>query len=116
MGLRTLLKGFDFYCRERVLESWRLEWQEDNRSYRLECRTNMVERFLLCFVRDGEETRHNIFFLEGKSLVRVVYYCKETAKAGGEEEDYMFFGRYKKGAIHAYFIICRGCEDPKELC
>ena len=49
---------------------WSSVWTENGRKYRLSCHTNAAGRFLRCTVRDGEDKRHNIIFLEGKGLVR----------------------------------------------
>ena len=70
MGLRNLLKVLDVCCREMVPKNWGLKWQEDNSSYRLACRTNRAEKFIQCFVRDGEGKRHNVFLHEGKGIVK----------------------------------------------
>ena len=69
-GLRTLLKGVEFCCKEETFEGWHLEWKETGRAYRLERRANVVGRFLQCSVRDREGKRHRIFVLEGRGLVR----------------------------------------------
>lgn len=46
----VLLKGVIFCCKERILERWRLDWQEDKRFFKLVCRSNKDGKFILCTV------------------------------------------------------------------
>ena len=47
-SLSSLLKGVNECRRKQVSDRWRLEWKEEKRSFRLECRSNKAGRFLLC--------------------------------------------------------------------
>ena len=68
-GVRTLLKGVEVCCNEKVPENWRQDWKEGKRVFKLECGSNKAGRFLQCMVRDGEGKKHSIFFPEGKGFV-----------------------------------------------
>ena len=68
-GVRTLLKGVEVCCKEKVPENWRQDWKEGKRVFKLECGSNKAGRFLQCMVRDGEGKKHSIFFSERKGFV-----------------------------------------------
>ena len=68
-GVRTLLKGVEVCCKEKVPENWQQDWKEGKRVFKLECGSNKAGRFLQCMVRDGEGKKHSIFFPKGKGLV-----------------------------------------------
>ena len=65
-SLRYLLDGVEACCREGVNRAWAFGWEEGNRKYRLECRSNEAGRFILCSVRDIESKRYGIIVPEGK--------------------------------------------------
>ena len=68
-GVRTLVKGVEVCCKEKVPENRRQDWKEGKRVFKLECGSNKAGRFLQCMVRDGEGKKHSIFFPEGKGLI-----------------------------------------------
>ena len=65
-SLRYLLDGVEACCREGINRAWAFGWEEGNRKYRLECRSNEAGRFILCSVRDIESKRYGIIVPEGK--------------------------------------------------
>ena len=65
-SLRCILDGVEACCREVINRAWAFGWEEENRKYRLERRSNEAGRFILCLVRDIESKKFNIIFLEGK--------------------------------------------------
>ncbi|WJZ82789.1 hypothetical protein VitviT2T_002517 [Vitis vinifera] len=65
-SLRYLLDGVEACCREGINRAWAFGWEEGNRKYRLECRSNEAGRFILCSVRDIESKRYSIIVPEGK--------------------------------------------------
>ncbi|RVW38063.1 hypothetical protein CK203_097261 [Vitis vinifera] len=67
-SLSSLLVGVESCCRDRDDSNWSLAWEEENRKYRLERRTNEAGRFILCSVRDLEAKRFCLIFPEGKRL------------------------------------------------
>ena len=68
-SLSLLLEGVEAWCRGES-NSRRLKvWEERGRKFRLECRSNVVGRFLLCSVRDVEAKKFCLVFLEGNGLV-----------------------------------------------
>ena len=68
-GVRTLLKGVEVCCEEKIPKNWRQDWKEGKRVFKLECGSNKIGRFLQCMVRDGEGKKHSIFFSEGNGFV-----------------------------------------------
>ena len=132
VGLRNLLKGLDMCCRERVPENWGLEWQEDNRSYRLACRTNRAGKFIHCSVKDGEGKRHNVFLPEGKGMVKgwviiVEKLCKLGVKETREKRIPCYLEGTSKGHLgptpsyveaiqrscNSVVLVDAGALDPK---
>ena len=65
-SLCCLLEGVEACCREVDNRSWIIGWMDGNRKYRLECRLNKAERFILCSVRDIEAKKYSIIFPKGK--------------------------------------------------
>ena len=53
-SLRCLLDGVEACCREVTNRAWAFAWEEGNRKYRLERRSNVAGRFILRSVRDIE--------------------------------------------------------------
>ena len=66
----SLFKGVNKCRREKVFESWRLEWKEEKISFRLECRSNKAGRFLFYEARDGEGKKHSLIFPEGNDSTK----------------------------------------------
>ncbi|KAL6323907.1 hypothetical protein AAG906_005904 [Vitis piasezkii] len=58
-------------------------WEEGGRKYRLECRSNVTGRYLLCSVRDVEAKRFCLVFLEGKGLVGGWFMLAQKLRALG---------------------------------
>ena len=88
--MSLFLKGVNECLREEVLESWRLVWKEEKRSFRLECRSNKAGRFLLCEIRDGEGKKHSLIFPKGNDFTKG-WYCladklEELGINGKQEE------------------------------
>ena len=68
-GVRTMLRGVEVCCKEKVPKDWRQDWKEGMRVFKLECGSNKHGRFLHYMVRDGEGKKRSIFFPVGKGLV-----------------------------------------------
>ena len=68
-SLSLLLEGVEAWCRgESNLRRLKV-WDEEGRKFKLECRFNVAERFLLCSVRDVEGKKFCLVFPEGNGLV-----------------------------------------------
>ncbi|RVW98204.1 hypothetical protein CK203_031873 [Vitis vinifera] len=68
-GLSLLLKGVEAWCKGESNSKLLKVWDEGARKFRLECRSNVAGRFLLCSVRDVERKKFCLVFLEGNGLV-----------------------------------------------
>ena len=68
-GLSLLLEGVEAWCRGESNSKLLKVWDEGARKFRLECRSNVAGRFLLCSVRDVERKKFCLVFLEGNGLV-----------------------------------------------
>ncbi|RVW28783.1 hypothetical protein CK203_089253 [Vitis vinifera] len=53
-GLSLLLEGVEVWCKGESNSRLLKVWDEETRKFRLECRSNVAGRFLLCSVRDVE--------------------------------------------------------------
>ena len=58
----SLLEGVEDWCREESSSRRLRVWEEGGRKYRLECRSNVAGRYLLCSVRDVEAKRFCLVF------------------------------------------------------
>ena len=68
-GLSLLLKGVESCCGLKERTPFRKLWSEGDREYSLELQNNRAGRFLFCVVRDAENKRFSLAFLEGRGLV-----------------------------------------------
>ena len=68
-SLSLLLEGVEAWCREESNLRRLKVWDEEGRKFKLECRFNVAERFLLCSVRDVEGKKFCLVFPEGNGLV-----------------------------------------------
>ena len=69
-GLKSVLKGVDFFRREVVTKRRVFDWKENGRSYSLVCREKDAKSFFLCLVTDADEKRRRLFFPKGKGLLK----------------------------------------------
>ncbi|RVW68018.1 hypothetical protein CK203_064833 [Vitis vinifera] len=65
-SLRCLLDGVEVCCREVNNSVWATGWEEGNRKYRLERRSNGAGRFIFCSVRNIDSKKYSIIVPEGK--------------------------------------------------
>ena len=68
-GPSLLLEGVESCCGLKERIPFRKFWSEGNRDYNLELHRNRAGRFLFCVVRDAENKRFSLAFLEGRGLV-----------------------------------------------
>ena len=68
-GLSLLLEWVESCCGLKERAPFKKFWSEGNRGYCLELRRNNAGRFLFCVVRDAENKRFSLAFLEGRGLV-----------------------------------------------
>ena len=79
----SLLEGVEDWCREESSSRRLRVWEEGGRKYRLECRSNVASRYLLCSVRDVEAKRFCLVFQEGKGLVGGWFMLAQKLRALG---------------------------------
>ncbi|RVW50374.1 hypothetical protein CK203_086394 [Vitis vinifera] len=79
----SLLEGVEDWCREESSSRRLRVWEEGGRKYRLECRSNVAGRYLLCSVRDLEAKRFCLVFSEGKGLVGGWFMLAQKLRALG---------------------------------
>ena len=65
-SLRCFLDGVEVCCREVNNSVWAIGWEEGNRKYRMERRSNGAGRFIFCSVRDIDSKKYSIIVPEGK--------------------------------------------------
>ena len=65
-SLRCLLDGVEACCREVNNSVWATGWEEGNRKYRLERRSNGAGRFIFCSVRNIDSKKYSIIVPERK--------------------------------------------------
>nr|CAN79200.1 hypothetical protein VITISV_034334 [Vitis vinifera] len=82
-SLSSLLEGVEEWCREESSSRSLRAWEEGGRKYRLECRSNIAGRYLLCSVRDSEAKRFCLVFPEGKGLVGGWFMLAQKLRALG---------------------------------
>ena len=61
-GLRYLLKGVEFFCKEESKVKRVFDWKENERFFKLEIGKTKWDAFFLCYVTDGDGKKHRIFF------------------------------------------------------
>ena len=82
-GLSLLLEGVEAWCRGESNSKLLKVWDEGARKFRLECRSNVARRFLLCSVRDVERKKFCLVFPEGSGLVRGWFLLAKNLRALG---------------------------------
>ena len=82
-SLSSLVEGVEDWCREESSSRRLRVWEEGGRKYRLECRSNVAGRYLLCSVRDLEAKRFCLVFSEGKGLVGGWFILAQKLRALG---------------------------------
>ncbi|RVW80659.1 hypothetical protein CK203_044359 [Vitis vinifera] len=82
-SLSSLLEGVEEWCRDESSSRSLRAWEEGGRKYRLECRSNIAGRYLLCSVRDSEAKRFCLVFPEGKGLVGGWFMLAQKLRALG---------------------------------
>ena len=82
-GLSLLLEGVEAWCRGESNSKLLKVWDEGARKFRLECRSNVAGRFLLCSVRDVERKKFCLVFPEGSGLVGGWFLLAKNLRALG---------------------------------
>ncbi|WJZ85422.1 hypothetical protein VitviT2T_004961 [Vitis vinifera] len=82
-GLSLLLEGVEAWCRGKSSSKLLKVWDEGARKFRLECRSNVAGRFLLCSVRDVERKKYCLVFPEGNGLVGGWFLLAKNLRALG---------------------------------
>ncbi|WJZ84312.1 hypothetical protein VitviT2T_003921 [Vitis vinifera] len=82
-GLSLLLEGAEAWCRGEFNLKLLKVWDEGARKFRLECRSNVAGRFLLCSVKDVERKKFCLVFPEGSGLVGGWFLLAKNLRALG---------------------------------
>ena len=65
-SLCWLLEGVETSCRSEFTHKFVNSWEDGGGKFKLECRANEADKFLLCSMVDLEAKRHCLVFPEGK--------------------------------------------------
>ena len=115
-SLSYLLEGVEAWCRGESSSRCLKGWEDGGRKFRLECCSNEVGRFLLCFVRDLEAKKFCLVVLEGKGLVGGWFLLAKKLRALGVSTPTLtkvFFGH---GAPTSEKVGCSFIEKVKGTC
>ena len=82
-SLSLLLEGVEAWCRGGSNLRHLKVWEEGGRKFRLDCRSNVAGRFLLCSVRDLEAKKFCLVFPEGNGLVGGWFLLSKKLRALG---------------------------------
>lgn len=62
----NVVRGLEICCRDSSNENRSIDWQENGREYRMDCKKNDVGRSIVVFARDVEGKRFKIFIPKGR--------------------------------------------------
>ncbi|RVW88494.1 hypothetical protein CK203_043831 [Vitis vinifera] len=69
ISLCCLLEGVKACCKGEFAKRYLKNWEDGGRKFKLECRENEADRFLLCSVVDLEANKYCLAFSEGKDIL-----------------------------------------------
>ena len=68
-SLCWLLEGVEASCRGEFAQRFVKSWENGGRKFKLKCRANEADGFLLCSMVDSDAKRHYLMFPEGKGFL-----------------------------------------------